>query len=314
MNALVFAYNCTRLQTTGFAPYELLFGRAPRLPIDHEFNLTDLHDGQPSYVDFVSNLKDKMQYSHDLANKHMTQKAEKFPSASGPAVLEPGDRVLLRKVGLIGRNKLADRWEESVYVVVEQKDSSIPVYVVQPEGGGKKRVLHRNMIRPIGDVVPPTLVNSPPQVTTRKSRNHKLLDVMSKVVRSDELVEDVDPSSEDEDDYYVLPSVSYPSVEIPNLVDTLVIPTPIDVPNDTVVEDPGPASPIPETVLSPVASPQPVVPVPSPRFPVRRRVGRFVNTPVRRSTRQRRQVDRYSPDIFSMKSQLLSHIVDKVLG
>lgn len=34
LRSLTFAYNCTRHETTKFSPYELMFGRKPRLPID----------------------------------------------------------------------------------------------------------------------------------------------------------------------------------------------------------------------------------------------------------------------------------------
>ena len=38
-NKLAFAYNCTRNDATTFSPFQLMFGRSPRLPIDFMFNL-----------------------------------------------------------------------------------------------------------------------------------------------------------------------------------------------------------------------------------------------------------------------------------
>ena len=64
--------------------------------------------------------------------------------------MEIGDRVLVRNVGLRGRNKLVDRWEEDVYGVEEQPEREAPVFVEQQEGGhGRKRTLHRNMLLPV---------------------------------------------------------------------------------------------------------------------------------------------------------------------
>ena len=39
VSAMTHAYNCTISKTTGFAPYFLMFGREPKIPIDRELNL-----------------------------------------------------------------------------------------------------------------------------------------------------------------------------------------------------------------------------------------------------------------------------------
>ena len=61
----------------------------------------------------------------------------------------PGDCVLIRNVCSKGKNKLDDKWKKYVYLVVEQPNKQIPVYVVKREHGrGATKMLHRNLLLP----------------------------------------------------------------------------------------------------------------------------------------------------------------------
>lgn len=64
--------------------------------------------------------------------------------------LLPGDRVLIRNLGLQGKHKLADRWVSTRYVV-ESQMSPLPVFRLKPaDGMGPVKILHRNHILPLG--------------------------------------------------------------------------------------------------------------------------------------------------------------------
>lgn len=60
---LVHAYNCTKNETTGFSPYELMFGRQPRLPIDLTFGLP-IDSSQISHSQYVQKLKSNLEESY----------------------------------------------------------------------------------------------------------------------------------------------------------------------------------------------------------------------------------------------------------
>ncbi len=60
---LVHAYNCTRSEVTGFTPYELMFGRQPRLPVDLVFGLPVEKPVHESHYKYVQNLKNRLEES-----------------------------------------------------------------------------------------------------------------------------------------------------------------------------------------------------------------------------------------------------------
>jgi hypothetical protein len=113
--------------------------------------------GGKSYESFVEALRERLRFAYDLAksnvDKAQTHQKDYFDRRARNNCLYPGQRVLVRNVGLKGRNKLADRWKQDVFIVVSQSDDDIPVYQVKLEvGRGKHKTLHRNLLLPIGEI------------------------------------------------------------------------------------------------------------------------------------------------------------------
>ncbi len=150
---LVHAYNCTRNDVTGYTPYELMYGRKPRLPVDLAFGLP-VNGSTKSHSQYVRDLKEGLRESYEIAIKNAARVAQRnkrrFDRHVVVSTLDVGDRVLVRNLRLRGKNKLADKWEPDVYLVV-RKVGDLPVYVVQPEGkNGPVCTLHRDLLRPCG--------------------------------------------------------------------------------------------------------------------------------------------------------------------
>ena len=146
------AYNAAVHESTGFSPFYLMFGRHPRLAIDAFLGIRSSEE-RKSHQDYVDKLKDRMADAYQNASEEARQKGRKYKRYYDHgvrySVLEPGDRVLVKKVGIKGKHKLADIWEASPYFVKSQPMPDIPVYLVQKENStNKPRTLHRNMLLP----------------------------------------------------------------------------------------------------------------------------------------------------------------------
>ena len=156
VDTMTHAYNCTRHESTGYSPYELLFGREPRLALDSVFGLvtnTHAHD----YKTYLSELKKKLNHSYNVASSNIRkaqQHQKKHYDCHGRGgTVEVGDRVLVKIVSFDGKHKIADRWEDTPYLVIKKPNNDIPVFCVKREDGdGPERVLHRNLLLPIGSL------------------------------------------------------------------------------------------------------------------------------------------------------------------
>lgn len=153
LDKVVHAFNVTRNESTGYAPYYLLFGRNPRLPIDSMFGIPHSEDSV-SHEDYVKKWKLRMEEAYQLATKSAQASGKRgkelYDKKIQGAELQPGNRVLIRNLTERGGpGKLRSFWEDKVHVVVKRKHPESPVYEVQPEDGhGRTRVLHRNLLLP----------------------------------------------------------------------------------------------------------------------------------------------------------------------
>ena len=143
-----FAYNATVHETTGYAPFHLMFGRVPRLPVDVMFKQV-LHD--PVVVDYGSYVKSLMSHLHEtagIAQRHAIKEQDKQARGYNRRVkgtyLNVGDQVLLANKGERGKKKLADKWEPTVYTVKDSKPQT-HIYKLGDDKGNAK-VVHRNLI------------------------------------------------------------------------------------------------------------------------------------------------------------------------
>uniref|UniRef100_A0A3B1IXB7 Gypsy retrotransposon integrase-like protein 1 n=1 Tax=Astyanax mexicanus TaxID=7994 RepID=A0A3B1IXB7_ASTMX len=157
VSQLVHAYNSTKSDVTGYSPYFLMFGREAHLPVDVCFGTSPDGGSDVTYTQYVSRLRQDLHKAYKLASqaaakRHNRNKAS-YDKLIRHQVLNEGDRVLVKNLGLPGKHKLQSRWNPKPYVVLK-KFPDIPVYKVKPETGmGGIRTLHRDHLLAIGQWV-----------------------------------------------------------------------------------------------------------------------------------------------------------------
>ena len=123
------------------------------LAIDAFLGLNNEPSAPRLHQDYSDQLQHRLEYAYNIASEEARKAAKKHKKYYNKKVrhvqLIPGDRVLIRKVGLKGKHKLADIWDREPYIVKRQPVPDIPVYGVMLENSRKKStLLHRNMLLP----------------------------------------------------------------------------------------------------------------------------------------------------------------------
>ncbi len=166
---LTHAYNCTKHSTTGYSPYYLMFGRNPRLPVDVALGLSPFAEEAQGQTSYAATLRERLAYAYEKATTNARKASERgkatFDIKARDSVLEEGDHVLVKKTGIQGKHKLADRWEQPIYRVVRRVNPDIPVYEVR--AGKRIKTLHRNMLLPCNHLPLESVDSASPSATVK---------------------------------------------------------------------------------------------------------------------------------------------------
>ncbi|XP_062578027.1 adenylate cyclase, terminal-differentiation specific-like [Saccostrea cucullata] len=174
-----------------------------------------------------------MKAAYELVNK-ITKKSQErqkeiYDRRTTNAEIQLGDRVLVKIVAFDGKHKIADKWEEEPYLVIEHPNPEIPVYKVQKETTkGKTRTLHRNLLLPIGhldsyktsvDETSPSTSRPTPKPRTRQTLKKKQGQVQEKIpeIRESEndKVSSDEETEESDTEFIPVPVSRIPVVNIP---------------------------------------------------------------------------------------------------
>ena len=149
---LLLAYNATHSAVTGYSPYYLLFGRWPRIPVDYLF--PTLRDSphqtnmEVSVAAMQKRLKEAFVVVRHLTSEEVARQCRYYDRKAGAVALQPGDVVMVRTDGFVGKRKVKDLWEDGGFIVESQLEDW-PVYKVKcPTSDDRQkpkyRILHRN--------------------------------------------------------------------------------------------------------------------------------------------------------------------------
>ena len=151
---LLLAYNATCSTVTRYSPYYLLFGRRLRIPVDYLF--PTLHDSphqtrmEVSVVTMQKRLKEAFAVARCLTSEEVAKQCCYYDRKAGAVALQPGDIVMVRIDGFVGKQKVKDQWEDEGFIIKSQLEDW-PVYRVKcPTSDDRRkpkyRVLHRNCL------------------------------------------------------------------------------------------------------------------------------------------------------------------------
>ncbi|CAF3293289.1 unnamed protein product, partial [Rotaria socialis] len=144
LQAVVFAYNSGTHKTTNYSPYELLFGRSPRLPIEIPPSSFSFKKSS----DYFEQLRKTLRIYRQAVQYNVAIQQQRHKIWYDRNRFDPhyniGDKVLIKVHG--NRGKLEPRFSPIPMVIAKVFH---PVYIVEDEINGVSSRVHVADIRPI---------------------------------------------------------------------------------------------------------------------------------------------------------------------
>ncbi|XP_042611929.1 uncharacterized protein LOC122144820 [Cyprinus carpio] len=147
---LMFAYREVPQVSTGYSPFELLYGRQVRGPLDVLKEAWEADNGSEhiNILSYVIKMREKMDSMVEMVRSNMTnaqqQQKQWYDQSSRSRTLSPGQKVLLLLP--TSDSSLLAKWQGPYEVV--RKLSSTSYEILLPDRRKKYQVFHINLLRP----------------------------------------------------------------------------------------------------------------------------------------------------------------------
>ena len=147
LQACMYAYREVPQETTGFSPFELVYGQLPRGPMTIAKELCtnkEIHHDTNVTYQYVVDLKNRLSTARNIANtntkKQFHRSKEIFDRKAKQRLLKAGDLVLVFLP--IGSNKIANEWKGPHKVLQKLSDVN---YLLDIDG--RHKAFHINMLQ-----------------------------------------------------------------------------------------------------------------------------------------------------------------------
>ena len=150
--SLVFAYNAAPHSTTGFQPYQLMFGCKAPVPCNNWLGLGNYNNQKlVSKTQWVDQMAEKLLVTNKRAMKNIkaAMAKNKRTTRGSDINIPPGNLVLLHDHPE-GRNKIQDHYKPDLFQVIKKGDHPNNFWIKPLRSSGQPKEVNRRQLFDVG--------------------------------------------------------------------------------------------------------------------------------------------------------------------